>query len=93
MMRCLQEGRMLEAHDTDAEIDQMHELFSSIFCEEYPPEDLSAAEWLKQKVRAPATHPYLLLSMYVSASAQFGWIPDYSCLITPGSYGQDVGCS
>ena len=51
---CLQEGRMLEAHDTDAEIDQMHELFSSIFDEDYPVEDVSAAEWLKQKVRAPA---------------------------------------
>lgn len=60
---CLQEGRMLEAHDTDAEIDQMHELFSSIFDEDYPVEDLSAAEWLKQKVSAPAAHPQLLLSM------------------------------
>jgi hypothetical protein len=52
----LQEGRMLEAHETDDEIDRMHELFSSIFDEEYPPEDLSAAEWLKQKVDALAAH-------------------------------------
>jgi hypothetical protein len=48
---------MLEAHDTDEEIDQMHELFSSIFDEEYPPEDMSAAEWLKQKVGAPVAWP------------------------------------
>jgi hypothetical protein len=43
---------MLEAHDTDAEIDKMHELFSSISAEEYPSEDISAAAWLQQKVRA-----------------------------------------
>ena len=59
---------MLGAHDTDAEIDQMHELFSSISAEEYPSEDISAAAWLQQKVRASATcqEP---LSMRTAASA------------------------
>ncbi len=28
------EGRMLESHDTDEEIDQMHHLFAKIFTEE-----------------------------------------------------------
>ena len=61
---------MLEAHDTDGEIDHMHELFSSIFDEEYPPEDLSAAEWLKQKVSAPAAHHVNDLVMCVDAFLQ-----------------------
>lgn len=41
---------------TDEEIDKMHELFSRMFDEEYPPEDISAADWLKQQVEA---FPYI----------------------------------
>lgn len=54
LMCCLtprmQEGRMLTAEDTDEEIDRMHELFAHMFNEEYPSEDISAADWLKQQV-------------------------------------------
>lgn len=47
------EGRMLTAEDTDEEIDRMHELFANMFNQEYPSEDISAADWLKQQGATP----------------------------------------
>lgn len=38
--------------NTDEDIDKMHGLFARIFTEEYPVEDVSAADWLAQQVRA-----------------------------------------
>ncbi len=45
-----EENKMIEAADTDLEIDRMHDLFARVESEEYPHQDISAAEWLTQQV-------------------------------------------